>query len=94
MPRNKEFPSDRPAPFSGHEGVSLNQDTVHGPLGFFNPTHASYSVDELAKKEPEPAEKPSPGRRQVAAPSVNIQWRSRNNRKGLHLYHPYRPTVR
>lgn len=94
MPRNKEFPSYRPAPFSEHEGVSLDQDTVRGSLNFFNPTHARYSVDELAKKQPEPAEKPSPGRRQVVVPRVNVQWRSRNNRKGLPSYLSYLPTLR
>lgn len=83
MPRNKAFGSTRPAPFSKHEGISLYHETVRGPLRFFNPTQARFRVDELAQKQPEPVEEKPPDRRQVAAPDVMLQWRSRNNRKGL-----------
>lgn len=84
MPRNKAFVSSRAAPFSEHEGISLDHETVRGPLNFFNPTQARFRVDELAKKQPELVEKKVAGRREVVVPRVMLQWRSRNNRKGLH----------
>lgn len=83
MSRNKAFLSGRPAPFSEHEGVSLDHETVRGALHFFNPTQARFSVDELAKKQPELVEKKPVEGRQVVVPRVMLQWRSRNNRKGL-----------
>ena len=80
MRRNQEFLSpNRPAPFAGHEGVRIVPGSVRGPLSFFNPTHARLQVE----KEPsaEPAEKRRPIS-QAAVPQAEINWRSRDNRKG------------
>lgn len=85
MSRNKAFSSGRPEPFSEHEGISLEHETIRGAFKFFNPTQARFRLDEFAKKQAQPklADGQLPKGRQVVAPEVKLQWRSRNNRKGL-----------
>lgn len=89
MPRHKAFSSPgRLWPFSGQEGVSLDHKTVRGPLPFFNPTQARFSIDDLEKRYPKLVDKKHPDKAQLPVSSAAIQWRSRSNRKGLPI-NPY-----
>lgn len=88
MPRNASFVSPgRQPPFAGHPGIHLDNETVRGPLPFFNPTRARFHVEDVGPLlHPEllmTDKRPHPHATQVGLPAV-INWRSRDNRKGRH----------
>lgn len=85
MPRNRAFLS-RPPPFATHHGLRLNPESVSGSLPFFNPTHARYNVKSSEVPSTAPGEEPSTtdsaSKQETYIPDTEVQWRSRDNRKG------------
>lgn len=84
MSRHRAFSSPgRPHPFFDHEGIYLDHKTINGVFPFFNPTEARFTVDKSASKHPEEDKRDVSYKPQAHVPSVALQWRSRDNRKGL-----------
>ena len=69
--RNNAFSTARRAPFSNaKDELQLKDESVTGALPFLNPTHAVFAHSP-------PSDQKADGRE-----SAQLQWRSRDNRKG------------
>ncbi|MDI1492376.1 MAG: hypothetical protein OHK93_003590 [Ramalina farinacea] len=96
MTRNHHFHSQ--GPLQSHESLQLQNDRVHGPSIFFNPTRAYFTHQRLPPKagagSDSQASRPSDEAKHhqdialtvtsPAASNVEYKWRSRDNRKGRH----------
>ncbi|KAH9818211.1 integral membrane protein [Teratosphaeria destructans] len=88
MARNTYFIPER-EPLRNEPTLQLDDNKIHGPLSFLNPTQAHF--DHVGTERPSPAQAPStppaPGRDHdgdIPAANIGYQWSSRNNRKGRH----------
>lgn len=95
MSRNQSFQPER-EPFRDNDTLQLNNNKIHGPFSFLNPTQAhfdpvdpadpkktsadSQTSDELAR----PTKDTQASKDEVPASSIQYKWTSRNNRKGRH----------
>ena len=91
MLRNNTFHPDH-EPLRHNTTFALNQDGIHGPVPFLNPTRARYeqyynSAGLPVTKEEAPVEssteQPGIGLKKPK-PVLTYQWTSRDNRKGRH----------
>ncbi|KXL44429.1 hypothetical protein M433DRAFT_69482 [Acidomyces richmondensis BFW] len=75
MARNTYFNPDR-EPLKHEAALRLNNDKIHGPFAFLNPTQAHF--DHPGKDDPTSPQD------DVPASNIGFKWTSRNNRKGRH----------
>ncbi|KAL9073644.1 MAG: hypothetical protein Q9157_004674 [Trypethelium eluteriae] len=85
MSRSTTFKSPARQPLVHHSQAQLKPDHVQGPVSFFNPTRARFDLPSL---QAPPINAPSSSYAGGTPPPVGdaqLEWRSRDNRKGRHV---------
>ncbi|KAK5125635.1 hypothetical protein LTR85_011909 [Meristemomyces frigidus] len=92
MSRNQKFHGDR-EPLRNRQDLQLNNDKIHGPISFLNPTQAHYdhvptksSADSGTSEDLDNTPAAPTGYQDDGEPASNVgfRWSSRDNRKGRH----------